>query len=151
MKKKIIWSIIIIILIGGSIAVWYGYNAFNEKPPTAEELPTDMKVNAEEVMQEFISDTDAAGKKYNEKVIEISGVIVELQSEDENNLSISLETNATDDLGIGRSVRVTMIPKMSDLVKKCKAGDRVTVKGIFNGFDTDLIFNMGVIVEQNKK
>lgn len=147
MKKKIIWSCIILILIGGSIAVWYGYTAFNEKPPTAEELPTDMKVNAEEVMQEFISDSDAAGKKYNEKVIEISGVIIELQSEDENNLSISLETKATDDSGIGRSVRVTMIPKMSDLVKKCKAGDQVTVKGIFNGFDTDLIFNMGVIVE----
>lgn len=147
MKKKIIWSCIILILIGGSIAVWSGYTAFNEKPPTAEELPTDMKVNAEEVMQEFISDSDAAGKKYNEKVIEISGVIIELQSEDENNLSISLETKATDDSGIGRSVRVTMIPKMSDLVKKCKAGDQVTVKGIFNGFDTDLIFNMGVIVE----
>jgi hypothetical protein len=151
MKKKIIWSILIIILTGGSIAVWYGYKAYNEKPPTAEEVSTDGHVTAEEIMQEFISNPEEAGKKYHEKAIEITGTISEMQSEDENNLSISLETSATDELGINRSVRVTIIPKMTDLVKNCKLGQNVILKGIFNGFDTDLIFNMGVLVEQTKK
>jgi hypothetical protein len=147
MKKKIIWGIVIVGLVAGSIAAYFAYNAFTEKSPTAEDLATDMKVDAETVMQEFIKDTDAASKKYNETVIEISGTIVEMQTEDENDLSVSLETTATDDMGIGRSVRVTMIPKMADVLKKYKSGDKITAKGIFNGFDVDLVFNMGVIVE----
>ena len=147
MKKKIIWGIVIVGLGVGAYFAYYAFSEFNRVPKTAEDLATDMKVDAETVMQEFIKDVDAASKKYNETVIEISGTIVEMQTEDENDLSVSLETTATDDLGIGRSVRVTMIPKMADVLKKYKSGEKITAKGIFNGFDIDLVFNMGVIVE----
>lgn len=147
MKKKIIWGTIIVVLIGGAIAAWYAWSEFERKPETAADKETDAKVEAEQIMQEYVKDLATAESKYKDKTIEFSGKIVEMQVEDPNDLSISLETSAVSEDGFPRSVRVTLISDMADAIKSLKVGDKVTVKGIYNGFDADLVFNRGIIIE----
>lgn len=145
-RKKIIWIIIIVVIVAGSIAAWYGYSEFNRKPETAADKETDMKVEAKQIMKEFLEDKSAAEKKYFEKVIEITGTVVETQSSNKDNLSVSLETDATDDIGIPLSVKVMLIPDQMDKVKKLKEGDKVTLKGLYTGMNSDIEFNRGIIL-----
>lgn len=145
-KKKIIWIIVIVVVVVGSIGAWYAYGEFNRKPETAADKETDMKVEAKQIMKEFMENADAATKKYSEKTIEITGIVIETQNSDKDNLSVSLETDATDDIGIPLSVKVMLIPDEMDKVKKLKEGDKVTLKGLYTGMNSDIEFNRGIIL-----
>jgi len=154
MKKKIIWGTIIIVLIGGSIAAWYAWSEYERKPKTAADLPTAFKIDAAELMDEFVKDQEAASAKYektkkNEEAIEISGTIFEVKSEDPEQLMILFETNAESDIPDlpAPNVIVTFEPNMKDEISKLKGGDKATVRGIYSGFDTDVKLNRGEIIK----
>jgi hypothetical protein len=146
MKKKIIWGIVIVVLIGGSIAAYYAYSEFNRKNLTAADKKTDFKVEANVIMNEFIEDKSAAEKKYDGKTIEISGTVVAIELNGGKDISVSLQTNATDDIGIPLSVKVMLIPEMDEEIKNLKEGDKVTLKGLYKGMNTDIEFNRGIIL-----
>lgn len=145
-KKKIIWGIVIVIVIAGSIAAWYAYSEFNRKPETAADKETDMKVEAKQIMKEFLADEQSATKKYSDKTIEITGVVEKIQNEKKDNLSVSLETGETDDIGIPLSVKVMLIPDENEKIQKIKVGDKITLKGLFTGMNSDVEFNRGIIL-----
>lgn len=151
MKKKIIWGSIIVLLIGGAITAWYIYSMATEKTKTAADVPTDMKVDAEAIMKEFVTDAEAATKKYRETAIEITGIISVIETEDAEQLKILFETSEKTedpDFPIPRNVSVTFEPDMKDEILKFKEGDKVTVKGLFTDFDPegDVQFNRGIIL-----
>jgi hypothetical protein len=147
MKKKIIWGSIIVLLIGGSIAAWYAYGEFNRKPETAADKETDMKVEATAIMNEFMKDQKSAETKYAKKTIEISGKVSAVEINGKDDISVSLYTDATDDLGIPMSVKVMLTPDQESGAKKLKEGDKITLKGLYTGMNTDIEFNRGIIIE----
>lgn len=151
MKKKIIWGIVILVLIGGSIAAYIIYNMATEKTKTAADVPTDMEMDAETIMKEFIKDAEAATSKYRETAIEITGTISVIEIEDEDQLKILFETKevTTDpDFPMPRNVSITFEPDMKEKMKKFKVGEKVTVKGLFSDFDPegDVQFNRGIVL-----
>ena len=146
MKKKIVWAVVLVGLCVGAYFLYYGYSEFNRVPETAADKETDMKVEAEALMDEFIKDQASAEKKYGKKTIEITGTIVAIEINGSDDISISLKTNATDDIGIPLSVKVMLTPDMETKVKSLKQGDKITLKGLYTGMNTDIEFNRGIII-----
>lgn len=152
MKKKIIWTIVIIVVIGGSIAAWYAYSEFERKPETAADKETFAKIDANAIMKEFIEDELKAKANYKEKAIEINGTISELLSDDEDQLGVKFETEFTVlmmDIPVARNVSVTFEPDQKDKVKKLKIGQKITAKGVFSDYDPegDIQFYRGLIID----
>lgn len=147
MKKKIIWIIVIVMVIVGSIAAWYAWSEYERKPETAADKETDMEVEAGAIMDEFLKDQGAAEKKYANKTIEITGKVGSVEINGADDITVSLQTNATDDLGIPLSVKVMLTPDQKDGAEKLKEGDKVTLKGLYTGMNTDIEFNRGIIIE----
>ncbi len=146
MKKKIIWAVVLVGLCVGAYFFYYGYSEFNRVPETAADKETDLKVEAEALMDEFIKDQDSAEKKYGKKTIEITGTILAIEINGSEDISVSLKTNATDDIGIPLSVKVMLTPDMESKAKSLKEGDKITLKGLYTGMNTDIEFNRGIII-----
>lgn len=155
MRKKIIWGIVIVVLIGGSFTAWYIYQMATEKTKTAADLPTAFKIDAVDLMDEFIKDAQSAKTKYeetmkNEEAIEISGTIFEVKSNDPEQLMILFKTNAVAEIPDlpAPNVIVTFEPNMKDIISKFKSGEKVTVRGIYSGYDdVDVKLNRGEIID----
>ncbi len=155
MKKKIIWGIVIVLIIGGSIAAWIIWNMATEKTKKASDLPTAFKIEAVDVMDEFINDKEKALKKYestqkNEEAIEITGTIFEVKSDDPEQLMILFETNAEAEIPDlpAPNVIVPFEPNMKEVISKLKAGEKAKVRGIYAGYDdVDVKFYRGEIIE----
>ena len=69
MKRKIILGVILLIVVGGSIAYWI---VFKSRADIVQDKP-DVQVTAANLVAAFEKDTAAASKQYMDKVVEISG------------------------------------------------------------------------------
>lgn len=136
MKKYIIGAILVLVLGGG----WYIYREYTRKPLNAGQMDADFSASAKDLQAEF-DDEDAALKKYQNKVIEVSGTVSDI-STNEKSTDISLETN--DPM---TAVTIQVLPEEKEKAKKYKAGDKITVKGICNGKLSDIELNKGVIIQ----
>lgn len=136
MKKKIVIIGILIAL----VAAAYAYNEYTRKPAQASQLPTDFTMTAEALMNEF-ADEEAATKKYENKTIEVSGVI-ETVAKNEKSYDVSLTTS--DPMSL---VTVKLVPEENEAASTLKAGDKVKLKGICNGKLSDIELNKGSIVK----
>ena len=69
MKRKIIIGILIIIVIGGIIA----YRMYDERTPDIVNRQPDVVTDVNTLVASFNSDTASAGKKYLDRIIEVTG------------------------------------------------------------------------------
>lgn len=138
-KYKYVLIGLLIVLVAG---VCYGLYEYMRKPAKAADLGADFALTADALQQEFETNEEAATKKYNDKVIEVSGTISDIMS-NEKRTDISLET--PDPMV---AVTVQVLPEDNEKVKKYKTGDRVKLKGICTGKVTDIELNKGTIIEE---
>jgi hypothetical protein len=136
MKKKILFFGIIVAL----VAAAYAYNEYTRKPAQASQLPTDFTVTAEGLMNEF-ADEEVATKKYENKTIEVSGII-ESVAKNEKTYDVSLATSDPMTL-----VTVKLVLEENEAAQKLKSGDQVKLKGICNGKLADIELNKGSIIK----
>lgn len=135
-KKKII---IIILALCLGIAVFYAYREYNRKPLTAAQKESDFRVTAVDLVQEFTENEAGSMKKYNDKVVEVSGVVASVNANGKV-FDILLES---DNPMVG--VNVNLIPEMNTPAQALKPGDKIILKGICTGIVTDIELNKGVI------
>lgn len=88
-----------------------------------------MKISSNELFREFSENEKQATEKYNGKVLEVSGTVTAVETNQEGQTIIRLQT---DDLMFG--INCTMEKKTT--VKK---GSAVIIKGSCSGFTTDVI------------
>lgn len=137
MKKKPIIFIIVLLLLG--VGIYYAYSEYNRKPLTAAEKPSDFSLTAVDLAQEFIADEVAASKKYNDKVLEVEGIVASVNANGKV-FDVVLETD-----DIMTMVNVNMIPEMNEKAQQLKNGDKVILKGICTGIASDVELNKGII------
>jgi len=137
MKKYIYLAIFIVVCCGA----WYAYHEYTRKPATAGDLDANFTLTAEQLQKEFESNEDAASKKYMDKVIEVSGTVSGISS-NEKRTDISLET--PDPM---TAITIQVLPEEKENAAKLKQGDKVKLKGICTGKLTDIELNKGVILE----
>lgn len=123
------------------IAIGAGVVAYlwNKPHRTAEEEKPFATLSANVLFTEFSTDEAAAFEKYRDKVIQVSGKVSEIKFDASGNTDIVL---ATDDI-LGT---VVCTLKNGATAKGITAGMTVDLKGICNGFLSDVLLNQGVIV-----
>ena len=111
------------------------------KAAAAAELGADFTLTAEDLHKAFETNEEQALKKYLDKVIEVSGTISDIAS-NEKRTDISLET--PDPMV---AVTVQVLPEDQKKAAALKVGDKVKLKGICTGKVTDIELNKGAIIQ----
>ena len=125
--KKIIIGILVLGIIGAFIA----YKMYNKPHVNVEEVSADISITADKILNDFSSDENLANLKYLDKIIEVKGVISEINIEKG---IITIETN--DDFG---SVICHLSEEASRKISGLQEGQIIVVKGICTGFLMDVI------------
>lgn len=125
--KKIIIGILVLGIIGAFIA----YKMYNKPHVNVEEASADISITADKILNDFSSDENLANLKYLDKIIEIKGVISEINIQKG---IITIETN--DDFG---SVICHLSEEASRKISGLQEGQIIVVKGICTGFLMDVI------------
>jgi hypothetical protein len=125
--KKIIIGILVLGIIGAFIA----YKMYNKPHVNVEEASADISITADKILNDFSSDENSANLKYLDKIIQVNGVISEINIEKG---IITIETN--DDFG---SVLCHLSEEASRKIGGLQQGQIIVVKGICTGFLMDVI------------
>jgi len=140
MKKRMIWAGISVIVIIACLAVIY---IFNKPRNDISDLPTDYVVEAKNLVEEFKKDDEKANSKYSEKIIEVSGVIAEINIS-ENGTGSNCILRLTNEIS---GVICEFEPGGDKELKNFQIGDNVTIKGKYSGFLMDVVINTCKIIE----
>ena len=135
--KKVLLIIFILAVVGASTA-WYLYNK-----PVADmnDLNAEYTLSASELFNSFNENEDSANAKYLGKIVEISGTIRELKSDEEGE-TVILET---DDMIFG--VNCALSSGQESNFKKLKTGTNINIKGECTGISMDVVLVRCIIVD----
>ena len=136
MKKIYKYGIIglILIVVWGWFFVFYFPKTDLYKKITVKKAdPT----TAIQIVKDFQENEDAAFKKYSGKLIEVSGIVIQSQIEN-NKTTINLKSN--DEM-------TTVYFLLKENVGTISEGKQITLKGLCTGFLGDVQFNEGEIVK----
>lgn len=130
MKKFLIFGFIAITLLG--IYTWFF--VYNKQHKDIEAAQVDFTISTEQLISEFETQKDSAQKKYNEKVLDLSGKVLEILGDDSLS-SIVLQGNTN------YTIICEVLNKYNSEVTSLKKDDAIHVKGLYIGFmeaDADL-------------
>jgi len=120
------------LFIGGSIAViivaLYIYYMYNKPHIDVQHQEADFEIEADIILNDFISDAAEAALKYNGKIIIVEGILnseITMESESRSILIASGEAI------INCELDSTQVPELQGYIK----GDPISIKGIFVGYD----------------
>lgn len=130
--------IILAVLVAVAIGAWYGWLQYDKPTPKATEAVTEITIEAPALMQAFQADEAAAGKIYNDKVVEVTGRVREVSSDSGGPATMYLETG--DGLGV---ISCECAPGMQPK----SPGSEVTIKGFCAGYNMDVELKRCAIVE----
>jgi hypothetical protein len=108
------------------------------KPHRDPSSESSLKISATELFKNFENNEAKANQLYLDKVLEVSGKISEITTNQEMKPVVALET---ENLLFG--VRCTM--ESTEL--NVKAGDQVSIKGICRGYLSDVIITNSILSE----
>lgn len=127
-KKK---NVVIFFLAVIAIAGFIGFYFYNKGPVNIKNAEA-MKTEASALYQSFLKDLAAAKKTYLNNVLEVSGLVMKISKNQENQVIVMLQTNEA-----GAYVNCTMEEEVAGLVENKQA----VLKGICTGMgigDADL-------------
>ncbi len=133
MKKSYIIIILLLIL----SVVWVVFRMYN-KPHRDPLSESSIKISATELFRSYESDEATANGLYLDKVVEITGKIAEITTNQEMIPIVALETENP-----MFGIRCTMVGPTIN----AKPGDSVTIKGICTGYLSDVVIIKSTIVE----
>lgn len=126
--KKIVLFNIALLLIVGAVIGYYMYN----KGPVDVKSSKGIEATPNELYTSYTKDSIAAHKKYDDKVLKVTGEVTEISQNTQKQQIILIKTSSE-----GGYINCTM----EESVPNVKAGDTITIKGICNGIgqgDPDL-------------
>lgn len=124
-KRSLIFFILFSVVVAAMFLFFVKWN----KPHENVKNQPGISMNARELFGAFAENEQLATKTYNGKVIEVSGVVSALETNQEGKTTVQLQSN---DPIFG--VNCTM-----EKDQEIKQGETVTIKGVCSGFSTDVI------------
>ena len=134
MIKKIIYIVLFLILVAVSAGI-YLWNKPHRNIAAAKE---DFTLNSADFYKEYSTDENSANKKYLNKIIKVSGKVVELQLENPDEPTIALETKTE-----GMTVSCGFNKESLLELKSLKIGENVIIKGKCDGLSM-----FGIVITQ---
>lgn len=135
MKRNILIAVLVVAVAGGFI----GYRIYNEKTPTASEKAADVTVGATELFAAFTKDEVSAGKLYNDKVLQVGGVVREVSTTGSGPVNVMLET--------GDAMGAVVCEFAEGQAPAWQKGQAVAVKGFCAGYNLDVLLQRCAAVE----
>jgi hypothetical protein len=132
--------LIIVAIITFLLAGTYLYLRFMPEKSVAKQ-EAGFKVNASVLASEYELNAEASDRKYIGQVIEVSGTIAEISTDQNNSIVFILRKGEA-----ATGVLCTLEPGMAKKATKYKAGSNVTIKGTCTGMLFDVVLNKCVIV-----
>ena len=126
--KKIILILSLLIFIGGFIV----YKMYNKPHVNVAEISSDVSLEAVKIVDDFSSDEIMANTTYLDKIVQVSGIINSIKTENET-VIVALAGNSFGD------VLCYLSEESKTKVNTLKEGQRVTLKGICTGFLLDVV------------
>jgi tRNA_anti-like len=136
--KKLSLLFILLLAVAGGV----GYYLYNKPVAKTTELKADFTLSSTELYNAFDADEEAANKKFNDKVIVVSGKVSEVDLSDAQKIAVMLDTGSP--MGyINCSFYNEEIARVRNVVK----GSAVTIKGKCTGKLADVILNTCSLVK----
>jgi len=147
-KKKIRRAIFYSVGLALVAAGLYGYSEYNRKVKDLQNVTPDVKIGAVELIAAFEKDEANGNTLYLDKIIEVKGILRELEKDSKGfySLVLGIENEMS-------AVRCSMDIAHKLDVEKIQEGAMVTVKGACTGFTSgellgsDVFMNRCVIVK----
>ncbi len=133
-------KIVIAILFIGAIGAGVGYYMYNKPVASLENKRPDIEVAAAKLITDYETDEKAANDIYLGKVVQVSGKIADITSE-EGKMKIHLETENPISV-------VTCEMEDSSKTGSLKTGDDIILKGLCSGYLSDVILVQSNIVKE---
>ncbi|MEE9407957.1 MAG: hypothetical protein V3V28_07775 [Polaribacter sp.] len=133
MKKKNTPFYILVIALLFINGYYYMLPYFTNSNQNLEKVNSEISLNSEELVANFISNEDDANELYAGKIIEVVGFVKEVTFLNNRNTVILYSKNKTS--GIICDVHSSQLQK----VKKLETNQKIKVKGICKGFLKDVV------------
>lgn len=133
-------KILLVLLVIGAGAAAVGYRLYTAKVPGASERTTEVTVDATNLFNAFSEDEAAAGRTYNDKVVQVNGVVGSVSRSEEGRMRVSLNTG--DAIG-------AVVCEFQTGTREPVVGDTVSIKGFCAGFNLDVLLQRCVIEKNN--
>ena len=133
--KKIIIPLVVL----GLFAAGVGYYMYNKPVESLDKKKADITVSAEQILADYEANEEAANDKYLGKVVEVSGKVAQVTTEEGKN-KVHLET------GNPISVVISELEEGNN-AEGLQAGDQATVKGMCSGYLSDVILVRSTVVK----
>ena len=135
--KKIL---LIFALLIAAVAVYLGLKAYTVKVPHASAQQVEIAISATDLFNAFALDEVKAGRKFNDKVIEVVGSVREVVPRQEGRMNIVLETG--DPMG-------AVVCEFTEPAEVPAVGSTVAIKGFCAGFNLDVLLQRCAFTRPN--
>jgi hypothetical protein len=125
--KKIIYTILVLGIIGAA----YGYYEWNRPVASVANKSADITISAIDLETAYSTDEATANTKYNDKLVQVNGVIEKIEAETEKT-AVYLKTN-------NPIAAIICELEVGTNVSNIKVGDNVIIKGKPTGILTDVV------------
>lgn len=139
--KKIIYSVVLLLVLA---VIGIVYFIFNKPHRDVDSEKPSIQISAADLFANYSEKEKVSDSLYLNKVIEVNGKIGEITQDQKGERMLVLEGDgmfgvvcSMDELDRGNKKKVEAL----------KVGDKVTLKGICNGFDSDVKLNKCVLLE----
>ena len=140
-KKKYLWFLVIPF----TAILFFGIKEYNRKPKDLSEAKPDHKTTAVALITAFTNDEGLANKTYLGKTVEVSGVITEIDNEEDTLINIYLG-----DSTLMEKVSCSMDMRNKEKTGKLKLGQQVSIIGFCTGYLQDVEMNRCAIAASQK-
>jgi hypothetical protein len=138
-KKRIIIIGIVVVIMMAAVYGWYQYNRTVQG---LTDVRADYSVNATVLINEFVSNEDAANKKYLNKILAVKGMI--------KNVEPGEGTIVLGDTADMSGVRCVLDSSANAIAGSLQRGATITIKGAITGFNKDETGLLGSDVQLNR-
>jgi hypothetical protein len=138
MVKKILIIILIAIIIGAA----YGLYMWNKPKRNFTDATPDVSLSADSLFNSFSRNEKHADSLYLNKVIQVTGKVSQISANQNKGKVVVLQSS---DPIFG--ISCTMLNSDSVATSKLKTGDKVNIKGLCNGFLTDVVLTNSTVVK----
>lgn len=138
MKKRSLIALTIVVTL---VAGYFICLSITKGPAKMEKLKAEHSVTAVDFYSEYEADETVANTKYQNKIVEVRGVVESITLDDESMPSISLRTE-----GFG-VVKCTLESNEENALDKVNLNSTITVRGECIGMLLDVLIERSIIIK----
>ncbi|NEN22989.1 hypothetical protein G3O08_05680 [Cryomorpha ignava] len=135
MKKKIIFSVLILV----AVAVSIGYYMFQKPVESLRDKEATWQGSSEDLYDEFTADEVAGNKTFTGNILEVTGTVVDVMQNADSSSTLIL--NSSHPIF---GVKCRIDPKFNKVETPSK-GSEVSLKGLCTGINSDVELNQCII------